>query len=181
MRKGFLRTNRQPSARVVSWSIRRRRRKQNNQSQESKSGWSCSMWTALPTANSCQGARRSLSKSTKKLLQPMFRSVRGERRQLWQNKTRLLYNENASANNTLSIREFLVKKNATVQEQSSYSPDLARCDFFLFPVFKGIVKENRFEGMETIKGSYNDGAERHPRGILSAVGRGVVQNTEKGY
>ena len=34
-----------------------------------------------------------------------------------------------------------------------YSPDLAHCDFFLFPKLKGFLRGTRFEGVEDIKTS----------------------------
>ena len=64
----------------------------------------------------------------KEILRRLLRSVREERRELWQDKSWLLHHHNA-----LSFRQFLAEKNITVLEQPPYSPDLAPCDFFLFP------------------------------------------------
>lgn len=40
------------------------------------------------------------------------------------------------------------EKNITVLEQPPDSPDLAPCDFFLFPSLKGIIMGTRFEGVD---------------------------------
>ena len=81
----------------------------------------------------------------------MIPSVCEKRRELWQDKSWLLHHANAPAHKALSIRQFLAEKNITVLEQPPYSPDLAPCDFFLFPKLKGVIKGTRFEGVEAIK------------------------------
>ena len=35
--------------------------------------------------------------------------------------------------------------------QPPYSPDLALCDFFLFPKLKGVIKGTHFEDVDDIK------------------------------
>ena len=87
----------------------------------------------------------------KEILRRLLRSVREKRRELWQDKSWLLHHDNAPAHNALSILQFLAEKNIAVLEQPPYSPDLAPCDFFLFPKLKGIIKGTRFEGVEAIK------------------------------
>ena len=56
-----------------------------------------------------------------------------------------------SSHNALEIREFLAKNNIAVLEQPPYSPDLAPCDFFLFPKLKDVIKRTRFRDSEAIK------------------------------
>ena len=87
----------------------------------------------------------------KGILQRLLRSVRDKRRELWENNSWLLHHDNAPAHTALSIREFLAEKNVTVMEQPPYSPDLAPCDFFLFPKLKRIIKGTRFPDVEAIK------------------------------
>ena len=69
----------------------------------------------------------------KNILRRLLRSVREKRRELWEARSWLLHHDNAPAHNALGIREFLAKNNIAVLEQPPYSPDLAPCDFFLFP------------------------------------------------
>ena len=87
----------------------------------------------------------------KEILRLLLRSLCEKRRELRQDKSRLLHHHNAPAHNALSIRQFLAEKNIAVLEKPPYSPDLAPCDFFLFPKLKGIIKGTRFEGVEAIK------------------------------
>ena len=51
----------------------------------------------------------------------------------------------------LSIHHFLGERNITRQEQTSNSPDLAPCDFFLFLKLKRIIKEKPFK-MTALRG-----------------------------
>jgi len=74
-----------------------------------------------------------------------MRSVRENKRELWDTRSWLLPHDNAPAHNALGIREFLAKNNIDVLEQPSYSPDLAPCDFFLFPKLKKVIKGTRFQ------------------------------------
>ena len=87
----------------------------------------------------------------KNILQRLMRSLREKRRELWETRSWLLHHDNAPAHNALGIREFLAKNNIAVLEQPPYSPDLAPCDFFLFPKLKEVIKGTRFQASETIK------------------------------
>ena len=46
---------------------------------------------------------------------------------------------------------FLAKNSMSLVRQASYSPDLAPCDFWLFPKLKTILKGRRFQSREDIK------------------------------
>ena len=116
----------------------------------------------------------------KEILQLLLRSVPEKRRELWQDKSWLLHHNNAPADNALSIWQFLAEKNIALLKQPPYSPDLAPCDFFLFPKLKGIIKGTFFEGVEAIKrATCNDGAEGDPRRILPAVHRSMAEKDGK--
>ena len=87
----------------------------------------------------------------KNILGSLMRSVWEKRRELWETRPRMLHHDNAPAHNALTIREFLAKNNIAVLEQPPYSPDLAPCDFFLFPKLKEVIKETRFQDSKAIK------------------------------
>ena len=80
-----------------------------------------------------------------------MRSVREKKRELCETRSWLLHHDNAPAYDALGIREFLAKNNVVVLEQPPYSPDLALCDFFLFPKLKEVMKGTRFQDSEAIK------------------------------
>ena len=67
---------------------------------------------------------------------------------MWETRSWLLHDDNAPAYNASGIREFLAKNNISVLEQPPYSPDLAPCDFFLFPKLKEVIKGTHFQDKE---------------------------------
>lgn len=71
-------------------------------------------------------------------------AIRQKRPDLWKN-------DNASAHTSLLVREFLAKNNTLIMPQPPYSPDLAPCDFFLFPKLKRPMKGRRYATIEEIK------------------------------
>lgn len=87
----------------------------------------------------------------KQVLERLREKVRRKRPEVWKSKSWFLHHDNAPAHSALSIREFLASKNIPVVPHPPYSPDLAPCDFFLFPRLKCTLKGHRFEDVnETI-------------------------------
>lgn len=78
-------------------------------------------------------------------------AVRRKRPDLWQNNSWLLHHDNAPAHTSLLVRGFLAKNNTVMMPQPPYSPDMAPCDFFLFPKIKKTLKGLRFGSMDNIK------------------------------
>ena len=102
-------------------------------------------------------------------------SVWEKRRELWQTRSWLLHHGNALAHNALEIREFLAKINIAVLEQPPCSPDLAPCDFFLFPKLKEVIKGTSFQDLEAIKTAVLRELQAIPRNLSRSVwkcGRG---------
>ena len=71
--------------------------------------------------------------------------------QLWKNNSWLLHHDNAPAHSSLLFRNFLAKNNTVTMLQPLHSPDLAPCDFFLFPRLKWPMKGRRFATIEEIR------------------------------
>ena len=101
------------------------------------------MWGALCTQNSCHRARPSTSTFTR-ISCHVWCGQCERRGDKCTKKSWLPHHDNAPAHNALNIREFLAKNNIAVLEQPPYSPDLAPCDFVLFPKLKGATKEHVF-------------------------------------
>ena len=89
----------------------------------------------------------------KEVLTRLVNKLRQNRRATWAGKTWILHYHNAPAHTALCVKQFLVSKEITTLHHPHYSPDLAPCDFFLFPKLKGILKGKRFQGVEDIKTS----------------------------
>ncbi|UYV63879.1 hypothetical protein LAZ67_2005879 [Cordylochernes scorpioides] len=78
-------------------------------------------------------------------------AIRQKRPDLWKNKNWLLHHDNAPAHTSLLVRDFLAKNNTLMMPQLPYSPDLAPCDFFLFPKLKRPMKGRRYATLDEIK------------------------------
>ncbi|UYV61773.1 hypothetical protein LAZ67_1006451 [Cordylochernes scorpioides] len=77
--------------------------------------------------------------------------IRQKRPDLWKNKNWLLHHDNAPAHTSLLVRDFLAKNNTLMMPQPPYSPNLAPCDFFLFPKLKRPMKGRRYATLDEIK------------------------------
>ena len=73
-----------------------------------------------------------------------------KRLELWR-KGWNLHQDNAPAHNALSVKQFLANKNIPVLEHQPYSPELAPCDFCLFPKIKSVLKGTHFVSVEHVK------------------------------
>ena len=89
----------------------------------------------------------------KEVLTCLVNKIRQKLRAFWAGKPWILHYHNAPAHTALSVKQFLVSKEITTLHHPPYSPNLAPCDFFLFPKLKGILKRTRFQGVEDIKTS----------------------------
>ncbi|UYV71503.1 hypothetical protein LAZ67_8003522 [Cordylochernes scorpioides] len=78
-------------------------------------------------------------------------AIRQKRPDLWKNKNWLLHHDNAPAHTSLLVRDFLAKTNTLMMPQLPFTPDLAPCDFFLFPKLKRPMKGRRYATLDEIK------------------------------
>lgn len=77
--------------------------------------------------------------------------IRKKRPNLWANNSWILHDDNAPSHRATIVTDFLAKNSTNVLQQPPYSPDLAPCDFFLFPKLKLPLRGTRFESIEAIK------------------------------
>jgi transposase len=59
--------------------------------------------------------------------------------------------DNAPAHSALSVKQFLANKNISVLQHPPYLPDLAPCNFYLFPKIKSVLKGTQFVSVEHVK------------------------------
>jgi hypothetical protein len=74
-----------------------------------------------------------------------------KRLELWRNHNWLLHHDNTLAHTSLKTTEFVTNNNLVVVPHPSYSPDLALCDFPLFPTLKMKLKGQHFETVSDIQ------------------------------
>nr|CAI5864484.1 unnamed protein product [Callosobruchus analis] len=85
------------------------------------------------------------------VLKRLREKIRKKRADLWRTGDWFFHHDNAPAHTALSIRQFLTKNGMTPIVHPPYSPDLAPCDFFLFPRLKRDMKGKRFATVEEVK------------------------------
>ena len=85
------------------------------------------------------------------LLKRLCNSVQKKRPEMWSSGDWFLHHNNAPAQTALSVQQFLAKNNMTVISHPPYSPDLAPCDFFLFPRMKCKMKGKHFADVSEVK------------------------------
>jgi hypothetical protein len=78
-------------------------------------------------------------------------SVRRLRPELWLEQTWLLHHDKAPSHTSFLTQQFLSKNKMAVIPHPLYSPDLAPCEFFLFPKIKLKLKGRRFDKNEEIQ------------------------------
>ena len=94
---------------------------------------------------------QTLNQTVYKIFWRLVRSVRDKRRSLWEAHSWGLHHDNATADTARSIRQFLAERNIATLEHPPYFPDLAPCDFFLFPKIKSVLKGTHFSDIDSIK------------------------------
>ena len=92
----------------------------------------------------------------KEVLTRLIARIRRSRRDLWESKRWFLHHDNAPAHAAISIQQFLAQKQLPVLSHPPYSPDLAPCDFWLFPKVKAVVKGTHFESVQDIQARVTD-------------------------
>lgn len=77
--------------------------------------------------------------------------VRKKGSELRKSNAWILHQDNASAHNALPVEPFLAGKKIPVMDHPLYSPDLAPCDFYLFPKVKSALKRTLFQTVDEVK------------------------------
>jgi len=85
------------------------------------------------------------------VLRRLRENVRRKRPKLWRSGDWFLHHDNAPVHTALSVTRYLASLGWTVIPHPPYSPDLAPCDFFLFPTMKETLKGKRFATVEEVK------------------------------
>ena len=60
----------------------------------------------------------------------------------------VFHHDNAPSHRALETRNTIKKLNFEVLEHPAYSPDLAPCDYFLFPTLKNVLRGEHFDGVD---------------------------------
>ena len=85
------------------------------------------------------------------VLRRLREDVRRKRPGLWASGDWLLHIDNAPAHSALLVQQYLESHNMETIAHPPYSPDLAPCDFFLFPKLKVALKGHRFDSVNDLQ------------------------------
>jgi len=87
----------------------------------------------------------------KTVLQRLRDAVHRHRPDKWRSGNWILHHDNTPAHRAVTTNEFLAKHKIPPLPHPPYSPDLAPCDFFLFPQLKKTMKGRRFDDIEEVQ------------------------------
>jgi len=85
------------------------------------------------------------------VLRRLRQNVRRKRPEIWKNGNLLLHHDNVPAHTSPVVREFLTKNKVSTVPHPAYLPDLAPCDFYVFPKMKLRLKERGFASIEEVQ------------------------------
>ena len=78
-------------------------------------------------------------------------AIRLKRPDLWEVNSWFLHHDNAPSHTALVLRDHFAKNSTHIVPQPPYLPDLAPCDFWLFPKLERPLRGHRFETIEEIQ------------------------------
>ena len=101
--------------------------------------------------NSCHEVKRSIRSTTYKFnaARRLCEAIRKKRPDLWKNNSWPLHHDNAPV--TLHCLFVNFRPKTVTMPQPQYLPDMASCDFLLFPKIKRTLKGRRFTAIDDIK------------------------------
>jgi len=85
------------------------------------------------------------------LLKILRDSLRKKRPEIWSSGDWFFHHDSATVHTALSVQQLVANNNMTVTTHPPYSPDLAPCDFFLFPRMKSRMNGKRFAYVREVK------------------------------
>jgi len=116
-----------------------------------KANWRRCSFVSLTKRGSYTGNLSPRNDGQCDVLRRLCENVWHKRPQKWQSQDLIIHHDNAPAHRSFKVSQFLAKNNMTMIPHPPYSPDLAPCDFFLFPKLKLRMKGRRFNTTEEIQ------------------------------
>ncbi|KAG5321417.1 MOS1T transposase, partial [Pseudoatta argentina] len=90
-----------------------------------------------------------------------------------------LLHDNAPSHTSLIVRQCLARNHVSVLNHPPYSPDLAPCDFSLFPKLKLELKEHFFDDIPTIQSASTQTLEAIPQTELEYAFESLLNRCHK--
>jgi histone-lysine N-methyltransferase SETMAR len=112
------------------------------------------------------------------ILQHLQDAVHRKRPHKWSSDSWLLHHDNMACHAALSVREFLAKHSIPVVPHLLYSPDLAPCNFFLFPRLKSTLEGETISRCHRDTTKYNTAVACHSQTSLPDMHWKVEESLE---
>jgi len=90
-----------------------------------------------------------------------------------------LHMDNAPAHTALATQHFLDERGVKILPHSPYSPDLAPCDFWLFPVLKAQLRGRQFQSDEDLEQAAATAIEQIPKDDFSSFFNKWIERMHK--
>lgn len=91
----------------------------------------------------------------KETVLPQVVSAMNDRRPITGTSKIMILHDNASAHKTAAVNQYLSENRISTLPHPAYSPDLAPCDFWLFPKLKEILAGNKFTRVQDLSRAVN--------------------------
>jgi len=115
------------------------------------------------------------------VLRGLRENVRRKRPELWTLGDWFLHHDNAPAHTALSVTRYLASLGWTVVPHPPYSPDLAPCDFFLFPTMKKNIERKEISHRGGGENSFAGGTQQHQASAVPEMLHTVGKKTGQVY
>ena len=90
-----------------------------------------------------------------------------------------LLHDNASSHKCEVVKSFLTSEKAKVLHHPHYSPDLSRCDFFLFPRLKKMLSGNKYTSRSCLGSAIYQCLQQIPKEDYLSAFRDRVKRLQK--
>ena len=100
------------------------------------------------------------------ILKRLRDAVRRKRPHFWSSGDWFLHHDNAPAHSSNLVQQFLAKHKIVQLCQPPYSPDIAPCDFWMFPKLKMALKGKRFDDIKTIQSKTTRELKASPKSVF---------------
>ncbi len=112
-------------------------------------------------------------------LRKLKEALRRKRPELWQDRSFILHHDNASPHTSDFTMERINKWNIQVLEHPPNSPDMAPCDFSLFPKLKERLRGIRFHNLQKLKDEARDTLMSFPTSVFDDAIHEMVLRWQK--
>ncbi len=112
-------------------------------------------------------------------LRKLKEALRRKRPELWNNQSFILHHDNASPHTSDFTMERIKKWNIQVLEHPPNSPDMAPCDFSIFPKLKSRLQGIRFQNLQKLKDQAKETLMTFPTSVFDNAIHKMVLRWQK--